>query len=67
VMLGMIDTGIGRDGDPNMAGRDNIPVPRGRRGTAWEAAYTSLFPLSHESTFITGQTLAVDGGLTTLS
>ena len=67
VMLGMIDTGIGRDGDRNMPGRDNIPVPLGRRGTAWEAAYASLFLLSHESTFITGQTLAVDGGRTTLS
>ena len=67
VMLGMIDTGIGRDGDRNMPGRDNIPVPLGRRGTAWEVAYASLFLLSHESTFITGQTLAVDGGRTTLS
>jgi NAD(P)-dependent dehydrogenase (short-subunit alcohol dehydrogenase family)/uncharacterized protein (DUF1330 family) len=67
VMLGMIDTGIGRDGDRNMPGRENIPVPLGRRGTAWEVAYASLFLLSHESTFITGQTLVVDGGRTTLS
>jgi NAD(P)-dependent dehydrogenase (short-subunit alcohol dehydrogenase family)/uncharacterized protein (DUF1330 family) len=67
VMLGMIDTGIGRDGDRTMPGRENIPVPLGRRGTAWEVAYASLFLLSHESTFITGQTLAVDGGRTTLS
>jgi NAD(P)-dependent dehydrogenase (short-subunit alcohol dehydrogenase family)/uncharacterized protein (DUF1330 family) len=67
VMLGMIDTGIGRDGDRNMLGRENIPVPLGRRGTAWEVAYASLFLLSHESTFVTGQTLAVDGGRTTLS
>jgi NAD(P)-dependent dehydrogenase (short-subunit alcohol dehydrogenase family) len=67
VMLGMIDTGIGRDGDRNMPGREGIPVPLGRRGTAWEVAYASLFFLSHESTFVTGQTLAVDGGRTTLS
>jgi NAD(P)-dependent dehydrogenase (short-subunit alcohol dehydrogenase family)/uncharacterized protein (DUF1330 family) len=67
VMLGMIDTGIGRDGDRNMPGREGIPVPLGRRGTAWEVAYASLFLLSHESTFVTGQTLAVDGGRTTLS
>lgn len=67
VMPGMIDTGIGRDGDRNMPGRDEIPVPLGRRGTAWEVAYASLFLLSQESTFITGQTLAVDGGRTTLS
>lgn len=67
VMLGMIDTGIGREGDRNMPGRENIPVPLGRRGTAWEVAYASLFLLSDESSFITGQTLAVDGGRTTLS
>ena len=67
VMLGMIDTGIGRDGDRTMPGRENIPVPLGRRGTAWEVAYASLFLLSYESSFITGQTLAVDGGRTTLS
>ena len=67
VMLGMIDTGIGRDGDRNMPGREGIPVPLGRRGTAWEVAYASLFLLSNESTFVTGQTLAVDGGRTTLS
>jgi NAD(P)-dependent dehydrogenase (short-subunit alcohol dehydrogenase family)/uncharacterized protein (DUF1330 family) len=67
VMLGMIDTGIGRDGDRNMPGRESIPVPLGRRGTAWEAAYASLFLLSEESSFITGQTLAVDGGRTTLA
>jgi len=67
VMPGMIDTGIGRDGDRNMSGRESIPVPLGRRGTAWEVAYASLFLLSNESTFITGQTLAVDGGRTTLS
>jgi NAD(P)-dependent dehydrogenase (short-subunit alcohol dehydrogenase family)/uncharacterized protein (DUF1330 family) len=67
VMLGMIDTGIGREGDRTMPGRETIPVPLGRRGTAWEVAYASLFLLSHESTFITGQTLAVDGGRTTLS
>ena len=67
VMLGMIDTGIGRDGDRKMPGRESIPVPLGRRGTAWEVANASLFLLSNESTFITGQTLAVDGGRTTLS
>jgi NAD(P)-dependent dehydrogenase (short-subunit alcohol dehydrogenase family) len=67
VMPGMIDTGLGRDADRGIAGRANIPVPLGRRGTAWEVAYATLFLLSDESSFITGQTLAVDGGRTTLS
>jgi NAD(P)-dependent dehydrogenase (short-subunit alcohol dehydrogenase family) len=64
VLLGNIATGMHlnhfRDGPPL------IPVPLGRDGTAWEVAYAALFFLSNESTFITGQTLAVDGGRTSL-
>jgi len=35
-----------------------------RPGTAWEIAYAAVFLLSGESSYITGQALAVDGGLT---
>jgi NAD(P)-dependent dehydrogenase (short-subunit alcohol dehydrogenase family) len=35
------------------------------QGTAWEIAYAALFLLSHESSYLTGQSLIVDGGLTT--
>jgi NAD(P)-dependent dehydrogenase (short-subunit alcohol dehydrogenase family) len=38
----------------------------GRHGTAWETAYLTLFLLSHESAYITGQVIAIDGGTTTL-
>jgi NAD(P)-dependent dehydrogenase (short-subunit alcohol dehydrogenase family) len=65
VMPGLIDTGIGRNAD-DTARRSTIPVPLGRHGTAWEVAYAALFLLSHESAYITGQVLAVDGGRTSL-
>lgn len=65
VMLGMIDTGLGRSADGSTP-RTNIPIALGRFGTAWESAYATVFLLSHESAYITGQILAVDGGRTTL-
>ena len=65
VMPGLIDTGLGRSNDRTTA-RATVPIPLGRQGTAWEVAYAALFLLSHESAYITGQTLAVDGGRTSL-
>jgi NAD(P)-dependent dehydrogenase (short-subunit alcohol dehydrogenase family) len=41
-------------------------VPLGRQGTGWETAYTTLFLLSDESAYLTGQILVVDGGLSAL-
>ena len=66
VIPGLIDTGLGRNASRADPGRAAIPVPLGRQGTAWEVAYATLFLLSNESAYITGQTLAVDGGRTTL-
>ncbi len=65
VMLGMIDTGLGRSHDGSTP-RASIPIALGRFGTAWESAYAALFLLSDEAAYITGQTLAVDGGRTSL-
>jgi NAD(P)-dependent dehydrogenase (short-subunit alcohol dehydrogenase family) len=65
VMLGLIDTGLGRSAN-HTASRASIPVPLGRHGTAWEVAYATLFLLSDESAYVTGHTLPVDGGRTTL-
>ena len=35
-------------------------------GTGWEMAYATCFLLSNEASYITGQTLVVDGGLTSV-
>ena len=37
-------------------------VPFGRQGTGWEVAYTALFLISNESSYINAQTLFLDGG-----
>jgi NAD(P)-dependent dehydrogenase (short-subunit alcohol dehydrogenase family) len=63
VAPGLIDTPLGRlaaEGRPN---RNRTPVPLGRQGTAWEVARAIVFLLSDEASYITGHTLAVDGGL----
>jgi NAD(P)-dependent dehydrogenase (short-subunit alcohol dehydrogenase family) len=65
VMLGLIDTGLGRSANET-AQRASVPVPLGRHGTAWEVAYATVFLISNEAAYITGQILAVDGGRTTI-
>jgi len=64
VVPGLIDTPLGRLASRGRPSRDRTPVPLGRQGTAWEIAYATVFLLSHEASYITGQTLVVDGGLT---
>ena len=63
VAPGLMDTSIGRLATRGRPGRATTPVPLGRQGTGWETAYATLFLLSDESAYITGQTLLVDGGL----
>jgi NAD(P)-dependent dehydrogenase (short-subunit alcohol dehydrogenase family) len=63
---GLMDTSIGRLASRGRANRATTPVPLGRQGTGWETAYAALFLLSEESAYITGQILAVDGGLASL-
>lgn len=66
VAPGLMDTSIGRLASRGRPNRATTPVPLGRQGTGWETAYAALFLLSDESAYITGQLLAVDGGLSGL-
>jgi NAD(P)-dependent dehydrogenase (short-subunit alcohol dehydrogenase family) len=66
VAPGLMDTSIGRLATRGRPGRAATNVPLNRQGTGWETAYATLFLLSEESAYITGQTLAVDGGLSGL-
>jgi NAD(P)-dependent dehydrogenase (short-subunit alcohol dehydrogenase family) len=66
VAPGLMDTSIGRLATRGRPNRAATPVPLGRQGTGWETAYAALFLLSDESAYITGQLLAVDGGLSGL-
>jgi NAD(P)-dependent dehydrogenase (short-subunit alcohol dehydrogenase family) len=66
VAPGLMDTSIGREATRGRPNRAKTPVPLGRQGTGWETAYAALFLMSDEAAYITGQTLAVDGGMTGL-
>ena len=64
VAPGLIDTPLGRWATGGRPSRAKTPVPLGRQGTAWEVAAATVFLLSDDASYITGQILPVDGGLT---
>lgn len=60
---GLIDTPLGRDASRNRPARAARPLPFGRQGTGWEVAHSTLFLLSDEASYVNGQVLIADGGL----
>ncbi|MCO5119307.1 MAG: SDR family oxidoreductase [Burkholderiaceae bacterium] len=62
LLPGLMDTPMGRDASRRRPGRAAV-VPFGRQGTGWEVAYAALFLVSHESSYVNGHALLVDGGL----
>ncbi len=66
VAPGLVDTPLGRLASAGRPSRAAARTPFGRQATAWEIAYAVLFFVSDESVYVTGQTLAVDSGLTGL-
>jgi NAD(P)-dependent dehydrogenase (short-subunit alcohol dehydrogenase family) len=66
VTPGLIDTPLGRLASRGRPSRGRTSVPLGRQGTGWEVAYSTVFLLSGEASYITGQQIVVDGGLSAL-
>jgi NAD(P)-dependent dehydrogenase (short-subunit alcohol dehydrogenase family) len=65
LLPGLIDTPLGRLASSLSPLREQVKIPARRQGTAWEIAYGALYLLSNESSYVTGQSLVVDGGLRT--
>lgn len=66
IVPGLIDTPMGRIATRNRPNRTAGQLPLGRQGTAWDIANGVLYLLSNEASYVNGQQLIIDGGLTTI-
>ncbi len=63
VEAGLIDTPLGRLASAVNPNRDTTPIPLRRQGNAWDVAAMVIFLLSDQTSYVTAQVIAVDGGL----
>ena len=66
IVPGLIDTPMGRIATRDRPNRTAGQLPLGRQGTAWDVANGVLYLLSNEASYVNGQQLVIDGGLTTI-
>jgi 3-oxoacyl-[acyl-carrier protein] reductase len=64
VVPGLVATGMAARLDHRVAAEQKARIPLGRAGTAEEVARVVLFLASEDASYIVGQCLCVDGGLT---
>ena len=57
----------GYDNEAEYHAARDASIPIGRMGDGWDVAYAALFLASDEASYITGQMLVVDGGVTSTS